>query len=42
MSIYKTRFLAEQNRRGGGRVVKVWGGYTVMSCRAYQIWKRQR
>lgn len=42
MSIYKTRYLAEQNRHGGERVVRVEGGYIVMSARQYQIWKRQK
>ena len=43
LGIYSTRYQAEKNRRKGEEViVKVEGGYRVMSYRDYQIWKGQK
>lgn len=43
MKIYPTRYQAEKARRKGEEVVvRVYGGYTLMSVRDYQIWKNQR
>jgi len=43
MAIYKTKYLAQQNRKSGGdRIIKVYGGYTVMSARQYQVWRNQK
>lgn len=43
MLIYQTRYQAEKARRKGEEVVvKVSGGYAVMTYHEYQIWKRQK
>jgi hypothetical protein len=43
MMIYPTRYQAEKARRKGEEVVvKVFGGYAVMTYRDYQIWKGQK
>lgn len=40
--IYNSRYAAEQHKRGNERIVRVEGGYIIVSARQYQIWKRQR
>jgi len=40
--IYNSRYTAEQHKRGNERIVRVGGGYIIMSARQYQIWKRQK
>ena len=42
MMIYDTRYQARKAATGGEVVVKVNGGYTVMSARDYQIWRKQK
>ena len=43
MTVYKTRYQAEKARRKGEEVVvKVSGGYAVMTYAEYNIWKRQK
>jgi len=42
MIIYETRYQARKARRYGEVVVKVEGGYALMSCEFYRIWKRQK
>lgn len=42
MTIYKTRYQANKERRGGERVVKVCGGYAIMAESEYQVWRRQK
>jgi len=43
MTIYDTRYQAEKNRRKGEEiVVKVCGGYAVMTYSEYYVWKRQK
>jgi hypothetical protein len=43
METYKTRYQAEKNRRKGEEiVVKVCGGYAVMSYAEYNVWKRKK
>lgn len=42
MTIYTTRYQARKAARGGEVVVKVDGGYTVMTARDYQIWRAQK
>ncbi len=43
MVIYETRYQAEKNRRKGEEVVvKVSGGYAVMTYADYAIWKNQK
>lgn len=43
MDIYKTRHQAEKVRKKGEeRVIKVDGGYTIMSYENYEIWRKQK
>ena len=42
MTIYKTRYQAKKAARGGEMVVKVCGGYAVMTAEQYHIWKKQK
>ena len=43
MTIYKTRYQAEKARRKGAEiVVKVDGGYAVMTYAEYNTWKKQK
>lgn len=43
MMIYKNRYQAEKARRKGEEiVVKVSGGYAVMTYADYEIWKKQK
>lgn len=43
MDIYKTRYQAEKDRnKGKERVVKVDGGYTLMTYQEYEIWRKQK
>ena len=43
MKHYETRYQAEKARKKGEEVVvKVSGGYAVMTYREYQIWKKQK
>lgn len=43
MDIYKTRYQAEKDRKKGKeKVVKVDGGYTIMTYENYEIWRKQK
>ena len=43
MITYKNRYQAEKARiRGEEVVIKVCGGYAVMSCQEYNIWHKQK
>jgi len=48
MEIFKTRYQAEKERKtsewhnGSEKIVKVEGGYTLMSEEDYRIWKLQK
>lgn len=43
MTIYATRYQAEKARRKGAEiVVKVDGGYAVMTYADYRVWKNQK
>lgn len=48
MPIYKNRYQAEQAREimpcfsMADKIVKVCGGYTIMTPDQYQIWKKQK
>lgn len=42
MTIYKNRYQAAKHKSYGDVVVKVCGGYTVMTAQDYRIWKMQR
>lgn len=40
--IYKNRYQARKVAGFGDVVVKVSGGYTVMSAGNYEVWKHQK
>ena len=40
--IYKSRYYAKKAARGDEVVVKVDGGYKIMSASNYNIWKKQK
>lgn len=42
MEIYETRYKAKKAATSDDVVVKIEGGYTVMSASDYQIWKMQK
>ena len=42
MTTYKNRYQANKNKQYGDIVVKVCGGYAVMSYFEYKIWKKQK
>lgn len=42
MVIYKNRYQANKHKSYGYVVVKVDGGYTVMTAQDYLIWKNQK
>lgn len=42
MIIYKNRYQATKHKKNGDVVVKVEGGYTVMTAQDYRIWKNQK
>ena len=48
MTVYKTRYRAEKARKGNpyirsdSVVVKVCGGYVIMTAEDYRTWKNQK
>lgn len=42
MTIYSTRYQARKAARSYEIVVKVFGGYTVMTADAYRVWRKQK
>ena len=40
--LYTTRYYAKKDALGDEVVVKVDGGYTIMTASDYQIWKNQK
>ena len=40
--LYTTRYYARKACHGDCAVVKVCGGYTIMTAADYSIWRRQR
>lgn len=42
MIIYKTRYQAEKHKTQNDKVIKVDGGYAVMSPSQYRLWKLQK
>ena len=48
MEIYKTRYAADKVRktdpyhRSDEKIIKVEGGYTLMTAQDYEIWKMQK
>lgn len=40
--LYTSRYYAKKAASGGEVVVKVCGGYTIMSASEYRIWKKQK
>ena len=43
MEMYKNRYQAQKAKQDKNDViVKVTGGYTIMTAREYQVWRKQR
>ena len=42
MTTYNTRYAARKAASGGDVVVKVCGGYAVMTASDYNTWRRQK
>lgn len=42
MKIYNTRYAARKEKSYGDKVVKVCGGYVLMSEFDYRVWKNQK
>ncbi len=40
--IFSTRYYASQHKRSDEVIVKVCGGYVLMSARDRQIWRNQK
>ncbi len=40
--IFNSRHTAQSQVHGGDRIVKVYGGYIIMTQREYQIWRKQK
>ena len=40
--LYTTRYYARKAATGADVVVKVCGGYTIMTAADYNIWRKQR
>ena len=40
--LYKTRYYARKACHGDCVVVKVCGGYTIMTAAYYNVWRKQR
>lgn len=39
---FKSRYYAKKYAKGDEVVVKVYGGYTIMSASYYKIWRSQK
>lgn len=42
MFVYETRYRASKEKKGGEKVVKVSGGYAIMTENEYRIWRGQK
>ena len=40
--LYKTRYQAQKAKKADEKVIKVDGGYMVMTQADYQIWRKQK
>lgn len=40
--IYKNRYQATKDRKGNEKIIKVCGGYKIMTPQEYKIWKKQK
>lgn len=40
--VYTSRYYANKAKHGGEVVVKVCGGYSIMTATNYQVWKKQK
>ena len=40
--LYTSRYYAKKAAKGDEVVVKVCGGYTIMTASQYNIWKKQK
>ena len=42
MTIYNTRYQAKKYCKSNEKIVKVCGGYVIMTYSEYEIWKNQK
>lgn len=42
MILYLTRYAAEKEKRGNERIIKVTGGYAIMTVQEYNNWRKQK
>lgn len=42
MTIYTTRYAARKVKASDEKVIKVCGGYVLMTADQYRIWKNQK
>jgi len=42
MTTYKNRYQAKKHISGYDKIIKVCGGYVIMSPQQYRIWRRQK
>ena len=42
MTIYKSRYQANKVKEYGQVIVKIEGGYTIMSYQDWIVWKKQK
>ena len=42
MTIYATRYAAYKAKTSDEKIIKVCGGYAVMTADQYRIWKNQK
>ena len=40
--LYTSRYYANKEKSGDEKIVKVAGGYTIMSYSEYNVWKNQK
>ena len=42
MTIYKTRYQANKDKQSDQKIIKVDGGYMLISIANYNVWKNQK
>ena len=42
MYIYKNRYQASKDKKADEKIIKVCGGYVLMTADQYRVWRKQR
>jgi hypothetical protein len=42
MKIYETRYQARKDKTSDEKVIKVCGGYVLMTAQEWGVWKKQK